>query len=98
MVIVNNYANALKKPRLLPSYDTNINLDNRENTARKVMRPRRPSDFQKQQTAKQQANDRLAQALRDNLYRRKAQARARAATPVTDACGTIPSDEKSPAK
>ena len=62
------------------------------------MRPRQPSDTQKPQTAKQKANDRLAQALRDNLYRRKAQARARAATPVTDAGGTIPSDEKSPAK
>ena len=98
MVMVNNHANALKKPQLLPSYDTNINLDNRENTARKVMRPRRPSDSQKQQTAKQQANDRLAQALRDNLRRRKAQARARTATPATDAGGTISSDEKSPAK
>ena len=62
------------------------------------MRPRQPIDTQKPQTAKQQANDRLAQALRDNLHRRKAQARARAATPVTVAGGTIPSDEKSPAK
>ena len=62
------------------------------------MRPRRPSDTQKPQTAKQQANDRLAQALRDNLHRRKAQARARTAAPATDADGTIPSDEKSPAK
>jgi len=62
------------------------------------MRPRRPSDTQKPQTAKQQANDRLAQALRDNLHRRKAQARARTAAPATDAGGTIPSDEKGPAK
>jgi hypothetical protein len=62
------------------------------------MRPRRPSDTQKPQTAKQQANDRLAQALRDNLHRRKAQARARTAAPANDAGGTIPSDEKSPAK
>ena len=98
MVIVNNYANALKKPQLLPSYDTYVNLDNRENTARKVMRPRRSSDSQKQQTAKQQANDRLAKALRDNLHRRKAQARARTAAPATEAGGTIPSGEKSPAK
>ena len=62
------------------------------------MRPRRPSDKQKPQTAKQQANDRLAQALRDNLYRRKAQARARKAAPATGASGMIPSDEKSQAK
>ena len=62
------------------------------------MRPRRPSDTQKPQTAKQQANDRLAQALRDNLHRRKAQARARTVALATDAGGTVPSDEKSPAK
>ena len=98
MVIVNNHANALKKPQLLPSYDTHVNLDKRENTARKVMRSRRSSDSQKQQSAKQQANDRLAQALRDNLHRRKAQARARAKAPATDAGGTIPVDEKRPAK
>ena len=62
------------------------------------MRPRRPSDKQKPQTAKQQANDRLAQALRENLHRRKAQARARTVALATDAGGTVPSDEKSPAK
>ena len=62
------------------------------------MRPRRQSDSQKQQTAKKQANDRLAQALRDNLHRRKAQARARTAAPVTDAGGTMPSDEKGSSK
>ena len=62
------------------------------------MRPRQPSDTQKPQTAKQQANDRLAQALRDNLHRRKAQARARTAAPATDAGGTIPSDEKEPSE
>ena len=62
------------------------------------MRPRQPLDTQKLQTAKQQANARLAQALRDNLHRRKAQARARAEAPATDAGGTIPFDEKSPAK
>ena len=95
MVIVNNHANALKKPQLLPSYDTHINLDNRENTARKVMRPRRSSDSQKQQTAKQQANDRLAKALRENLHRRKAQARARTVAPAIDADGPMLSDEKS---
>ena len=98
MVIVNNHANALKKPQLLPSYDTHVNLDNRENTARKVMRPRRSSDSQKQQTAKQQANDRLAQALRENLHRRKAQARARTAAPDAGAGSTIQCDEKSPIK
>ena len=59
------------------------------------MRPRHPSE---PPSAKQQANDRLAQALRDNLHRRKAQARARAAAPVTVAGGAIHSDEKSPAK
>ncbi len=62
------------------------------------MRPRRPSYKQKPQTAKQQANDRLAQALRENLHRRKAQKRARTAALATDAGGAIPSDEKSPAK
>ena len=62
------------------------------------MRPRQPSDTQKPQTAKQQANNRSAQALRDNLYRRKAQTRARTAAAVTDSGGTITSHEKSPAK
>ena len=62
------------------------------------MRPRQPIDTQKPQTAKQQANDRLAQALRDNLHRRKAQARARTAAPVTGAGGPMRSDEKSSAK
>ena len=62
------------------------------------MRPRQPSDTQKSQTAKQQVNDRLAQALRDNLHRRKAQARARTTAPATDSGGMIASDEKSPAK
>ena len=59
------------------------------------MRPRHPPE---PPSAKQQANDRLAQALRDNLRRRKAQARARTAAPVTDAGGAIHSYEKSPAK
>ena len=59
------------------------------------MRPRQPPDTQKPQTAKQQANERLAQALRDNLHRRKAQARARSVAPATEAGGKIPSDEKS---
>ena len=98
MVIGNNYTNALKKPHLLLSYDTLTYLDNRLNAARKVMRPRQPSDPQKPQTAKQLANDRLAQALRDNLHRRKAQARARTTATATDEGGTIPYDEKSPAK
>ena len=59
------------------------------------MRPRHPSE---PPSAKQQANDRLAQALRDNLHRRKAQARARTAAPTTEAGDTISSDQKSPAK
>ena len=59
------------------------------------MRPRHPSELP---SAKQQANDRLAQALRDNLHRRKAQARARTAATATDVGGTIPSDAESPEK
>ena len=62
------------------------------------MRPRQPSDTQKPQTAKQKANDRLAQALRDNLHRRKAQARARTVAQAIDTDGQILSDEKSPVK
>ena len=62
------------------------------------MRPRQPIDTQKPQTAKQQANDRLAQALRDNLHRRKAQARARTAAPAPDARGKVAPDEKTPVK
>ena len=62
------------------------------------MRPRQPSTSQKPQTAKQQANDRLAQALRDNLHRRKVQARVRTAAPDTHGVGTMLSDEKSPTK
>tara|TARA_Y100000022_G_scaffold128383_1_gene111217 strand:+ start:464 stop:652 length:189 start_codon:yes stop_codon:yes gene_type:complete len=62
------------------------------------MRPRQPSDAQKLQTPKQQANDRLAKALRENLHRRKAQARARTVAQPIDADGHILSDEKSPVK
>ena len=59
------------------------------------MRPRHPSE---PPSVKQQANDRLAQALRDNLHRRKAQARARKATPAPDAGGKMAPDEKKPVK
>ena len=59
------------------------------------MRPRHPSE---PRSAKQQANDRLAQALRDNLHRRKAQARARATAPAPDAGGKLAPDEKKPVK
>ena len=59
------------------------------------MRPRHPSE---PPSAKQQANDRLAQALRDNLHRRKAQARARAASPPLNAGGKMAPDEKKPLK
>ena len=59
------------------------------------MRRRQPPHNQKPRTAKQQANERLAQALRDNLHRRKAQARARASGSVTDMGRKIPPDEKS---
>ena len=62
------------------------------------MRPRQTPNTQEPQTAKQQANDRLAQALRDNLHRRKAQARARAAAPASDTGSSIQSDEERPAK
>ena len=57
------------------------------------MRLRHPSE---PPSAKQQANDRLAQALRDNLHRRKAQARARTAAPAPDAVGKMaPGGKKS---
>ena len=59
------------------------------------MRPRHPSE---PPSAKQQANDRLAKALRDNLHRRKAQARARTATLAPDAGGEMAPDEKKPVK
>ncbi len=62
------------------------------------MRPRQPSDAQKLQTPKKRSNDRLAKALRENLHRRKAQARARTVVPAIDADGSILSDEKSPVK
>ena len=51
------------------------------------MRPRQPSDAQKLQTPKKRSNDRLANALRENLHRRKAQARARTVAPAIDADG-----------
>ena len=59
------------------------------------MRPRHPSESS---SAKQQANDRLAQALRDNLHRRKAQTRARKAAPAPDAGGKMAPDKKKPVK
>ena len=59
------------------------------------MRPRHPSE---PPSAKQQANDRLAQALRDNLHRRKAQSRARTVTPAPNAGGKMAPDEKKPLK
>ena len=49
------------------------------------MRSRQPSHTKPEITAKQQADDRLAQALRDNLHRRKAQLRARANSDTADA-------------
>ena len=58
------------------------------------MRHRQPPHKQKPQTAKQQENERLAQALRDNLHRRKVQARARASASVNDVGGMVTSDEK----
>ena len=62
------------------------------------MRSRQPSDAQKLQAPKKRSNDRLAKALRENLHRRKAQARARTVSPAIDADGPILSDEKSPVK
>ena len=62
------------------------------------MRPRQPPKKQKSQTVKRQANERLAQALRDNLHRRKAQARARASASAIDAGGTISPDEENSAE
>ena len=49
------------------------------------MRSRQPSHTKPEITAKQQANGRLAKALRDNLHRRKAQMRARANSDIADA-------------
>ena len=49
------------------------------------MGSRQPSHTKPATTAKQQADDRLAQALRDNLHRRKAQMRARANCETADA-------------
>ena len=49
------------------------------------MGSRQPSHTKPEITANQQANDRLAQALRDNLHRRKAQMRARANSDTADA-------------
>ena len=49
------------------------------------MGSRQPSHTKPATTAKQQADDRLAQALRDNLHRRKAQMRARANSDTVDA-------------
>jgi hypothetical protein len=49
------------------------------------MGSRQPSNTKPERTAKQQADDRLAQALRDNLHRRKAQMRARANSDIADA-------------
>ena len=62
------------------------------------MRFRQTSKTQKPQTAKQMANDRLAQALRENLRRRKAQARARTVAPNGGAGNTTPCDEKNSVK
>lgn len=62
------------------------------------MRRRQPPHNQKPRTAKQQANERLAQALRDNLHRRKVQARARASASVSHLADTTPPDEKSSAE
>ena len=62
------------------------------------MRSGEPSDTQNSQTAKQKANDRLAKALRDNLHRRKSQARVRKAALATDAGDPVPSDENRQAK
>jgi hypothetical protein len=49
------------------------------------MGSRQPSHSKPTTTAKQQADDRLAQALRDNLHRRKAQLRARVNSDTADA-------------
>ena len=44
--------------------------------------------------AKQKNNDRLAQALRDNLHRRKAQARARSNSVRQEAGDTVDSSDQ----
>ena len=58
------------------------------------MRPRHPSEPPSPPTDKQQVNERLAQALRDNLHRRKAQTRARTVAPATDAGAKMAPGEK----
>ena len=62
------------------------------------MGTRKPPQKQKPQTVKQQANERSAKALRDNLHRRKAQARARASASFADVGSTIPPVKKSSAE
>ena len=62
------------------------------------MRRRQPPHKQRPQTAKQQENERLAQALRDNLHRRKVQARARASASVNYLGGTTTPGEKGSAE
>ena len=62
------------------------------------MRSRRPLDTPSLPTVKKQVNERLAKALRDNLHRRKAQARARKTAPATEAVIEISPDEKSRVK
>lgn len=52
------------------------------------MAPRQPSDAKHGIPSKQQKNERSAKALRDNLYRRKAQTRARAAN-ATSTVNTV---------
>ena len=48
------------------------------------MGSRQPSHTKPAKTTKQQADERLAQALRDNLHRRKAQLRARSTSQTAD--------------
>jgi hypothetical protein len=56
------------------------------------MGSRQPSHTKPKITAKQQADNRLAQALRDNLHRRKAQVRARANSHTADAADMTASE------
>ena len=49
------------------------------------MGSRQPSHTKPEISERQQADDRLAKALRDNLHRRKAQLRARANSHMADA-------------
>ncbi len=58
------------------------------------MGSRQPSYAKPETTAKQQKNDRLAKALRDNLHRRKAQARSRTNSTMPNVSNMTDNDDQ----